>query len=172
MQVSNKIVLISACLAGVECNYKAKASSAWQKGLQSFFRQACQNGILFVPICPEQLGGLPTPRDPSELQGSAKQILAGQEKIISNKGKDVSNNFIKGAMQAAHFAKLYSARFAILKSKSPSCGSSQVYDGTFSGQLIDGRGITSEVLLANGLKIFNEKVVLTDSEAILSRIAR
>jgi uncharacterized protein YbbK (DUF523 family) len=170
-KLTNRIVLISACLAGVECNYKGKASSAWQKGLRSFFVRARKNGVLFIPICPEQQGGLPTPRDPSELQGSAAQILAGQNKIISIEGKDVSDNFIKGAKQAKHIAEIYSGEFAILKSKSPSCGSSQVYDGTFTGKLIDGRGITTEVLLSSGLKIFSEKLVLSDPDLVLAKLS-
>lgn len=168
----NEIILISACLAGVECNYKGEASSAWQRGLQSFLNRAFQKGILLVPICPEQLGGLPTPRNPSELQGSAVEILAGEKKVLSNQGKDVSKNFIKGAMQAAHIAHCYAAKAAILKSKSPSCGSSKVYDGSFSGKLIEGRGITTEILLADDLKVFNEKVVLADPDAIFADVLK
>ena len=155
-----KRILISSCLLGVECNYAGKTSSAWLKGFSDLIKQQIADGVQFIPVCPEQLGGMNTPRRPSELQGPALDILSGKAKITSNSGEDVTRNFVVGAEQALHVAKLFDVDMAVLKSKSPSCGSRQVYDGTFSGVLVDGRGIAACLLAKNGVKILNEKEFL------------
>jgi uncharacterized protein YbbK (DUF523 family) len=160
-------VLVSACLLGIECNYQGKASGAWVKGLKSFFNKARQAGLVLLPVCPEQLGGLPTPRIPSELQpgpeNAAKLVC-----VLAKDGKDVSANFIKGARQALKIAQLYGCNSAVLKSKSPSCGSERVYDGTFSGRLVAGKGITAALLARHGMLIVDEKRCLHESEAVIA----
>ena len=101
---------------------------------------------IIIPICPEQQGGLPTPRIPSELLNKAEDIEQGKGKIVSKEGYDVTANFIKGAEEIVRIARLYGVQQAVLKSKSPSCGIKSVYDGTFSSVLIDGQGYTAHLL--------------------------
>jgi len=132
--------LVSACLAGVKCRWNGQS-------------KPCQKVIELVKkgkailICPEQLGGLPTPRTPSEQRG---------DKVFTKDGKDVTAEFEKGAEEALKIAKLANCKEAILKSKSPSCGSGKVYDGTFSGVLVDGDGVFSALLKKNGIKVLTE----------------
>jgi len=103
--------------------------------------------IQWIPICPEQLGGLCTPRLPSERIG---------DKVVNVEGMDVTAYFEKGAQQALKIAKLYGCRYAVLKERSPSCGKGTIYDGTFSGGLKDGNGVTAELFEKNGITIFGE----------------
>lgn len=105
------------------------------------------NDMILIPVCPEQLGGLPTPRVPAERQG---------EKVITCAGTDVTVQYRQGACQVLELAGLYGCEKAILKSKSPSCGKGQIYDGTFSGKLKSGNGVTAELLLANGIMVYTE----------------
>ncbi|MDP2950779.1 MAG: DUF523 domain-containing protein [bacterium] len=129
--------LISACLLGVKCRYDG-ASKPCEKALEAFNK----NKKDFVLVCPEQLGGLPTPRVPAEIQNST--------------GEDVSENFIKGAFEALKIARLYGAKEFIGKSKSPSCGCDLIHNGSFSDTLKQGNGITSALLKQNGLKVISE----------------
>lgn len=101
-----------------------------------------------IPICPEQLGGLPTPRPASEIIG---------DKVINNEGTDVTSNYQKGAEEALKIAKLLGIKKALLKAKSPSCGNGKIYDGTFSGTLIDGDGITTKLLKENNIEVITIK---------------
>jgi uncharacterized protein YbbK (DUF523 family) len=100
-----------------------------------------------IPVCPEQLGGLPTPRIPVEIIN---------DKMINKDGKDVTKEFNKGAYETLELAKLYNCKLAILKENSPSCGSGIIYDGTFSGRLTTGNGVTAELLKKEGIKVFGE----------------
>jgi uncharacterized protein YbbK (DUF523 family) len=155
-EISSAKVIISACLLGIECNYKSKAASVYG---QEFFRiveAARKMGIIFIPVCPEQLGGLPTPRIPAELQAGSLDVLNGKGKIINKEALDVTSNFVKGARETLKIAEITGADFAVLKSNSPSCGSGYVYDGTFSGRLVKGSGVTAEILRSQGMKIFDE----------------
>ena len=104
-------------------------------------------------VCPEQLGVLSTPRVPSEIISND----LGIRKVISKEGIDVTENFIKGADEALKISRIYNCTEAILKEGSPSCGSKQIYDGSFSGVKIDGMGITADILKKEGLKILSEK---------------
>ena len=133
--------LVSACLAGVKCRYDGEA-----KTCQKVIELVKQGGA--IPVCPEQLGGLTTPRTPSEQKG---------DKVITNKGEDVTLQFEKGAEEALKIAKLANCSEAILKAKSPSCGSSKVYDGSFSGKLVDGDGVFVKLLRKNNIKIYTEE---------------
>ena len=101
-----------------------------------------------IPICPEQLGGLSTPREPSEQRGN---------KVITKSGKDVTENFVKGAKEVLKLARLFGIKEAILKQRSPSCGYGQIYDGTFSGTVIKGDGVTTALLKINGIKVISEE---------------
>ena len=100
-----------------------------------------------IPVCPEIMGGLPTPRIPSEINGN---------EVITRGGKNVTKQYQKGAEEALKIAKLYNCQTAILKEKSPSCGCGKIYDGTFTGTLIDGDGITARLLKEHGIKITGE----------------
>lgn len=136
-----KIILCSACLLGVKCRYNGK--SKLSKRIIKLAKKA-----ILVPVCPEQLGGLPTPREPAEQKG---------KRVFTKSGRDVTKNFQKGAKEVLRIAKLLGAKEAILKQKSPSCGSGQIYDGTFSKTLIKGNGVTTALLKKYGIKIFSEE---------------
>ena len=133
-------ILISACLLGLPCRYDGASKP------QLWVEELAQRHEL-IPMCPEQMGGLPTPRDPAERQG---------DKVISCAGKDVTKAYTKGAETALYFAKLNHVDFAVMKAKSPSCGKGLIYDGTFTGNKIPGNGVTVELLNANGIPVFTE----------------
>ena len=137
-------ILISACLIGCNTRYKGDSQEIPEIG-------ALMERYTLIPICPEQLGGLATPRDPSEIQQQG-----GRTAVISCKGSDVTAQFERGANEALKLAKLYGCTAAILKERSPSCGYGAVYDGTFSGSLTEGNGITAGLLAENGIRIIGE----------------
>ena len=133
--------ICSACLLGLKCRYDGKSKP---KGAVI---ELSKKEIL-VPVCPEQLGGLSTPREPSEQKG---------DRVVSKSGKDVTENFVFGAEQVLKLANLFGIKEAILKQRSPSCGSGQIYDGTFSGTIIQGDGVTAALLKKNGIKVITEE---------------
>ena len=141
-------ILVSACLLGTACRYDGK--SAPKKHITELLDKHD-----LIPVCPEIFGGLPTPRSPSEIKDG---------RVITKMGKDVTEEYRKGAEEALKIAVLYGCKYAILKEKSPSCGSGRIYDGTFSGCLTDGYGITAELLMKNGIKVFGE----SDIEELLN----
>ena len=132
-------LLISACLMGFNCKYSGGNNALPPEALEELKRRYC-----LIPVCPEAAGGLPTPRVPSERRG---------DRVITRDGRDVTEAFRKGAEIAAGLAEKYRIRRALLKSNSPSCGSKTVYDGSFSGILIRGDGITAAVLKERGIEI-------------------
>ena len=142
--------LLSACFCGVNCKYDG-ANIHNEKGDELFISGKA------ILICPEQLGGLTTPRVPSELQAKAKDILEGNGKIVTKEGMDVTKQFIKGAKEVVEIAKKLSISTAILKERSPSCGVNFVYDGSFNGNKVKGKGITAEMLNEIGIKTLSEK---------------
>ena len=131
-------ILVSACLLGVRCRYDGES-----KACPAVLDLAKEHEL--IPVCPEQLGGLPTPRTPAEIQG---------ERVVTRDGRDVTKEYQKGAEKAARLYQLLRCDCAILKARSPSCGCGQVYDGTFSGTLTPGDGIT-----AQALKRINARVI-------------
>ena len=133
--------LVSACLLGVNCKYDGGSNR--NEKIISLLRDE-----ILIPVCPEQLGGLPTPRVPSEIKG---------DRVYSVEGKDLTENFIKGAKETLRIAKLYGVKEAIFKDGSPSCGVNYVYDGTFKGKKIKGKGITVRLLEKEGIKVISEK---------------
>ncbi|MCK9216830.1 MAG: DUF523 domain-containing protein [Firmicutes bacterium] len=144
-------ILISACLLGVNCKYDGGNNKIP-------FIDSLLDKHNFIPICPEQLGGLTTPRLPSEICYKNKAIGSKEDKIIKNiEGLDVTSYFIRGAQEALYICELFKCRKAILKSNSPSCGFEFIYDGTFSGKLTKGNGIFAELLAENGIEIYTEK---------------
>lgn len=136
-------ILISGCLLGLKCRYDSK-----EKKLPEIEKLIELYNL--IPICPEQLGGLPTPRIPAERV---------KHKVITQAGVDVTKEYQLGAEEALKIAKLYNCKKAILKEKSPSCGCGKIYDGTFSRNLIVGNGVTADLLLKNGIEVFGESEI-------------
>jgi len=133
--------ICSACLLGVKCRYDSRSN------LNRKVIQLAKKEIL-IPVCPEQLGGLPTPREPAE---------QSKGRVVTNLGEDVTENFKAGARQVLKLAKLFGIKGAILKQRSPSCGCGQIYDGTFSCTIIKGDGVTTALLKRNGIKVISEE---------------
>lgn len=139
------MILVSACLAGVECRYDGKASPI------QYVSDLVKSGRA-IPVCPEVLGRLPIPRERAEKRN---------HHVFTREGKDVTREFVAGAQLAANIAQLVSCKTAILKSKSPSCGCGVIYDGTFSGKLIDGDGIFCSMLKEAGVTVYTENEITT-----------
>ncbi len=145
------MILVSACLAGLDSKYNGKSN--YNEYIEKLVREG--KAIL---VCPEQMGGLPTPRDSCEIVcGGGGDVLEGKSKIIDSKGQNQTEKFLKGAEETLKVGRLYSIKKAILKSKSPSCGVGKIYDGTFSGKLTEGNGVTAELLVRNGFEVITEE---------------
>lgn len=138
-------LLISACLLGTSCKY-----NGGNNALPADKIAALRGKYRLIPICPETAGGLPTPRDPSERRGGA---------VVSCKGRDVTAEYSKGADVAVSLAEKNGCKTALLKEKSPSCGSGMIYDGTFTGRLVVGDGLAAERLKARGVRVYGESEV-------------
>lgn len=151
-------VLVSACLLGEPCRYDGKAKKA--TGLAEAL---AANECTPVPVCPERDGGLPCPRQASE-------IAADGVHVFDAAGKDVTDAFERGARIAVETARREECRFAVLKEKSPSCGAGSIYDGTFSGRLIEGDGIAVRALRSAGIVVVDE-VRFIENPRVALRIA-
>lgn len=128
---------------GVGCRYDGKSNQLPQ--LEQLMKQhTC------IPVCPEIFGGLPTPRVPAERQGS---------KIMTQDGQDVTQQFVQGTAEVLRLADLYHCKAALLKERSPSCGSGQIYDGTFTKTLTEGDGLTAEMLKRKGISVYGESQI-------------
>jgi uncharacterized protein YbbK (DUF523 family) len=144
--------LISACLLGIRCAWDG--TDRYRSGRAI---ELLKDEIL-IPICPEQLGGLKTPRLPQEIQGgSGEDVLNGKYKVKNINGEDVTQEFVRGAKEALRIAKLFKVSQFIGKSGSPSCGCGQIYDGTFSNKSVNGDGVTTALLKRNGIKVIREE---------------
>lgn len=142
-----KKVIVSACLLGERCRYDGEKKPNREVILLSKTEE-------LIPICPERLGGLPTPRGPSEIAGGdGNDVLEGRAKVVSKDGRDVSRSFVRGARAVLEVARTEGITEAHLKSKSPSCGCGKIHDGTFSGKLKSGDGVTAALLKKNGIKV-------------------
>ncbi len=145
------MILVSACLAGLNSKYNGKSN------YNEYIEKLVKEGKAIM-VCPEQMGGLPTPRDSCEIVcGDGGDVLSGKSNIMDSKGKNQTEKFIKGAEETLKVGRLYNIKKAILKSKSPSCGVGKIYDGTFSGKLIEGNGVTAELLIKNGFEVISDK---------------
>lgn len=145
------MIIVSACLIGVNCKYNGENN--YNDKVKEFLKNK-----QYIPICPEQLGGLTTPRNPSEIDNmGGQEVLKGNSKVISCKNEDVTDNFIKGAKESLKIAKLFDCKQALLKEGSPSCGCNFIYDGTFKGNKISGMGVTAALFNANNIEVFSEK---------------
>lgn len=131
------MILVSACLCGINCKYNGKNN--YNKKIFNLVKEGKA-----IPICPEQLGGLSTPRIPSEIKDG---------RVINKEGIDVTDNFKKGALEVLELCKKLNINKVILKSKSPSCGKGLIYSGDFDGKLVEGNGILTELLLKNDIEV-------------------
>ena len=137
------MILVSACLLGCACRYDGQSKP------NPLAQELARRGLA-VPVCPEQLGGLPTPRKPDEIRSG---------RVYEKSGKENTEEFIRGAEETLRIAKLLKADMAVLKQNSPSCGSAMIYDGTFSGKKIPGSGITASLLIKNGIRVISEEEI-------------
>jgi uncharacterized protein YbbK (DUF523 family) len=142
--------VVSACLAGCQCRYDQR--SCFDVDIEALLKEGKA-----IPVCPEQLGGLPTPRNPAEIVGGdGFDVLDGKAKVVDREGNDVTGPFLAGARQALQLAKTVGATTAVLKENSPSCGSGFIYDGTFSGKKVPGVGVTAALFIRNGIRVESE----------------
>ena len=139
-------VLISACLLGMDCRYDGK-----NKKIEHQLLQKLQEKYTLVPVCPEIYGGLPIPREPVERRG---------DRFVSKSGVDVTQQYQRGAQAALGLARTLHCQMAILKERSPSCGSVRIYDGSFTGNLMVADGVTAELLMQNGIRVCGESQIL------------
>jgi uncharacterized protein YbbK (DUF523 family) len=157
-----RYVLVSACLLGVNCRYNGveKADERVLRLIRENTATATAgesspeaseppeaDTLSLIPVCPEQLGGLPTPRDPSECRGGH---------VFTSAGADVTTQYRRGAEEALKLAELYHCDTAILKERSPSCSPARIYDGTFTATLIEGQGVTARLLRQHGIRVIGE----------------
>ncbi len=145
-------ILVSACLLGNKVRYDANDVPTESSLLDDW-----KNEGRLISFCPEVAGGLSVPRLPAEIIGTdGNAVLDGTAKVVDNQGNDVSRFFINGATKALEAAQSNNVKVAILKSKSPSCGSSFIYDGTFSSVQKVGQGVTTALFERNGIKVFSD----------------
>lgn len=133
------MILVSACLAGIPCRYDGKTKS--DDEICALVRAG-----LALPVCPEVLGGLPTPRLPAERTPDGARVMRSD-------GADVTDAFLRGADETLSLCRQYGVTHALLKSRSPSCGTGCIYDGTFSGKFRPGSGLTAELLESHGIHV-------------------
>ena len=138
-----KTLLISACLLGIPCRYNGEA-------LESIDLDEIKKKYFLVPVCPEIYGGLSTPREASERMGDL---------VITNSGRNVTAEYNRGARIALDFASKFKCNAALLKNNSPSCGTTSIYDGTFTGKKIAGMGVTADLLRQSGVCVYNESQI-------------
>jgi len=139
-------LIISSCLLGINCRYDGKHNLISQEDIDLL-----KDKFELIPICPEQLGGLSTPRLPAEIQTNRK--------TLRQDGVDVSLEFQRGADEAFKISKIYECKLALLKAKSPSCGNHEIYDGSFTGKLVPGKGQTVKLFEKHGIKVYNENEI-------------
>ena len=137
------MIFVSGCLVGINCKY-----SGGNNFNEKIFNMVKEGKA--IPICPEQLGGLSTPRNPSEIK-----IIDGKRRVIDNQNNDVTENFGRGANEVLKLAKKLNIKKAILQPRSPSCGVGKIYSGNFDWKLVDGNGILVELLIKNGIEVIS-----------------
>ena len=144
-------ILVSACLAGRACRFDG--TGAHQDAVAALIAEGRA-----VLVCPEVDGGLGTPRPAAEIQGGdGADVIAGRARVVTEEGDDVTDAYLKGAERALAIARESGATTAILKTRSPSCGKGSIYDGTFSGTLDAGDGVTAALLKAEGIEVLSDE---------------
>lgn len=157
-------ILISACLLGRPVRYDGKGKPLAHPAIDRWKAEG-----RLVAFCPEQAGGLPTPRPPAEIEGGAsgEDVIEGRARVIEKTGRDVSNAFVEGGEKAVEFARANGCAYALLIDGSPSCGSGFIYEGSFSGVRHPGLGVTAALLRRAGIAVFSDREI----EALVARIA-
>ena len=147
----NKL-LVSACLLGDPVRYDGSSKSLHHSGLADLIAQD-----RVIGFCPEVGGGLPIPRKAAEIQmGDGAAVIAGQAKVVTRDGSDVTRYFLSGANQALALCRQHDIRIAVLTESSPSCGSGSIYDGSFSRHAIPASGVTAALLKQHGIRVFSQ----------------
>ncbi len=141
--MEKKNLIISACLLGVPCRYDGKS-------VKKIDVEKLRERYNLIPVCPEIYGGLTTPRNPSEQRDGG---------VYMNDGRDVSENYNRGAVSTYMICSMLDCKIALLKERSPSCGSGKIYDGSFTSTLIDGDGVTAKYLKERGITVFGESEI-------------
>ncbi len=145
------MIMVSACLTGINCKYNGESNHC--PSLASYLKSRSH----FV-VCPETIGCLSIPRPPAEIKGGdGEDVLEGRARVVTANGIDVTEAFLNGAQVCLELARLNQVNLAILKARSPSCGCDQIYDGSFTGHLVPGDGVTAALLRRHGIKIVTEK---------------
>lgn len=145
------MILVSGCLLGINCKYNGGSNLS-----EEILAHIKTHGG--IPVCPEQLGGLTTPRVPAEIFGGAgADVLKGSAQVRTKDGCDVTSAFITGAEESLKIAKAFNITKAVLKARSPSCGVGKIYDGSFSGTTSHGDGVTAALLKENGIEVYTEE---------------
>ncbi|WP_442637178.1 DUF523 domain-containing protein [Rossellomorea marisflavi] len=145
------MLVVSACLAGIKVRYNGTDC------LEDVIGEMVRSGKA-VTVCPEILGGFQTPREPAEIQGgTGEDVLDGTARVVDRSGADVTEQYIAGAIETLAICRKMGATDIVLKENSPSCGSSMIYNGDFSGEKIPGEGVTTALLKRNGIKVWSEK---------------
>ncbi len=148
------VKLVSACLLGCEVTWRGGHN------LREELMRFAAAGEL-IPICPEQLGGLPTPRPPAEIVGGdGHAVLEGRARVLTQQGQDVTENYLRGAREVLRLASTVQAELVILKERSPSCGVHWIYDGTFTGRIVAGCGVTTALLQREGFAVVSDEEFL------------
>ena len=156
-------VLVSSCLMGNKVRYNASCLSISEADLEWLI-----SNLEIVIFCPEISAGLPTPRPPAEIiAGKGIDVLDGLASVVGDDGIDVTTQFVAGAENALKLCQKQQIKYAVLAEGSPSCGSSNIYDGTFSGTKIDGSGVTATLLEENGIRVFSQHTI-ADLRTVLS----
>ncbi len=152
MGVSDEpIYLVSACLLGITTTYDGRSHPQGE-----LIALATRGRV--VPVCPEVAGGLPVPRPSAEIvDGDGDDVLDGRARVVTVEGEDVTRAYLRGAECALAAARRCSITMAILKQRSPSCGASRIYDGTHSGRLRAGQGVTAALLRRHGMTVWSEE---------------
>lgn len=145
------MIMVSACLAGINCKYNGENNRC--PPLCTYL--ASHPHFL---VCPETMGCLPVPRKPAEIRGGdGRDVLEGRARVITSAGDDVTPAFLSGARASGELARFNQVKLVIFKSRSPSCGCGGVYDGSFSGVLRPGDGVTAALLRRHGIKVITEE---------------
>jgi len=150
------VILVSACLLGLPTAYDGRGHPT-----PELVRLAAQGQV--IPVCPEVAGGLPVPRAPAEIVGGdGNDVLDGRARVVTIDGRDVTEMFVRGAEAALALARRYGVRLAVMKTRSPSCGPAGIYDGTHSGRLVSGEGVTVALLRRAGITVLSEEEIPAD----------
>lgn len=155
-------LIVSACLVGLRTRLDGRARS---------FPAVCAlaSRYCLIPVCPEQLGGSPTPRPAAEItRGAGEDVLDNRARVLTEEGDDLTEVHLRGAAEVLGIARLSGATAAVLKARSPSCGVGTTYDGTFSHSLRSGSGVTAALLAREGLDLYTEE----DCAALSARLDR